>query len=451
MSIITLCSLHSKAIKYMCINGECSQEQASICDDCLQSLHHHDTQEMVQIIPMMDSFTTSRASDRDRIKQLRADFNIQFDKYQADLTRIFEGELRQVRRKMEQLVANLDIYGGMPASAARDTLMKFRVSNFEAIRPDEFRRFYTLYKNGEVHSQIKQANIESTATSLFSEFRGMVADLNSALAGFFSARVFKAFDPEGQSFLKDFGRGMVVYLEKAVVESERNNLNRKEESHAKRLMKEASQLERAGKHEEALAKYNQVIDLSPGYHKAYNNKGIVLRDTGRIEEAIRAFGQSVIADPLWAEGYINLGICYRLNMQLRDSIVQLTKALDLQISIPALYNRAISYTSCERFPEALADIKRAQIMDPSDQDLQIFEGICRSGLGEYDSALHIFTKVAEKNINSDQAFYNQALALRKLNRLKEAETALVRALSLEAKSTVYRDELERVRRDLRLS
>lgn len=83
------CSLHHKAIKYMCINVECKQDRASICDDCLNTTHRHETQEMVQTSSLQDFFSNLRPAERDRITVLRNDFASHFEKYRIELMQIF--------------------------------------------------------------------------------------------------------------------------------------------------------------------------------------------------------------------------------------------------------------------------------------------------------------------------------------------------------------------------
>ncbi len=62
-----------------------------------------------------------------------------------------------------------------------------------------------------------------------------------------------------------------------------------------------------GKHEEALACFEQVIQLDPGNVPAQNNVGYMLQLLGRYQEALAAFEQTLQLDPMYLRAYTNKG------------------------------------------------------------------------------------------------------------------------------------------------
>ncbi|MEI2420821.1 tetratricopeptide repeat protein, partial [Arthrospira platensis SPKY2] len=63
------------------------------------------------------------------------------------------------------------------------------------------------------------------------------------------------------------------------------------------LLKQANQLKRSGKLEEAIALYHQVIDINPHFAWAYHGLGNALAKQGNLDEAVAAYSQSIKINP----------------------------------------------------------------------------------------------------------------------------------------------------------
>ena len=68
-----------------------------------------------------------------------------------------------------------------------------------------------------------------------------------------------------------------------------------------------TELQKAGKLQEAGEQYGQTLQLRPGYAEAENNLGITLAQAGRLQEAVRHFDRALQIDPNQAEVHGNLG------------------------------------------------------------------------------------------------------------------------------------------------
>jgi tetratricopeptide (TPR) repeat protein len=53
----------------------------------------------------------------------------------------------------------------------------------------------------------------------------------------------------------------------------------------------------SGHYEEAISSYDQVLEIKPDFHKAWNNRGIALASLGRYEEAISSYDQALKLKP----------------------------------------------------------------------------------------------------------------------------------------------------------
>ena len=62
-----------------------------------------------------------------------------------------------------------------------------------------------------------------------------------------------------------------------------------------------------GRHEEAIADYDEAIRLNPDYDYAYNNRGVAKKNLGRHEEAITDYDEAIRLKPDYAMIYNNRG------------------------------------------------------------------------------------------------------------------------------------------------
>ena len=65
------------------------------------------------------------------------------------------------------------------------------------------------------------------------------------------------------------------------------------------------------RYEQALAQYDQVLALEPGYAHAHNRRGMVLYRLGRFEEAAASHARAVSLAPKSAEFHTNNGTVMR--------------------------------------------------------------------------------------------------------------------------------------------
>ena len=63
------------------------------------------------------------------------------------------------------------------------------------------------------------------------------------------------------------------------------------------LLKKANQLKRAGKLDEAIDLYHQVIEINPNFAWAYNNLGDAFFKQGKLDEAISEYQRAIKITP----------------------------------------------------------------------------------------------------------------------------------------------------------
>lgn len=94
---------------------------------------------------------------------------------------------------------------------------------------------------------------------------------------------------------------------------------------------------RKGEYDKAIAAFNKIIDLYPGYAVAYNNRGRAHRSKGEYDKAIADFNKAIQLDPnLAAVGYQNLGYAYKALGMRAEAIADFQKCIDLLQDHPSL-------------------------------------------------------------------------------------------------------------------
>ncbi|ABG52350.1 Tetratricopeptide TPR_2 [Trichodesmium erythraeum IMS101] len=96
---------------------------------------------------------------------------------------------------------------------------------------------------------------------------------------------------------------------------------------AGQLLKQANQLKRAGRLDEAIALYYQVIEINPNFAWAYNNLGDALVKQGNLDEAVAYYFESLKLNPNSAWLLYGLGEALAKQGNLEAAIEYLQKAI----------------------------------------------------------------------------------------------------------------------------
>ena len=106
---------------------------------------------------------------------------------------------------------------------------------------------------------------------------------------------------------------------------------------AKEWLKEGAALFKAGQYEEALAAYEQAIQLKPNVAYAYNNKGVILGKLKRYEEELSAYELAIRLAPNYARAYNNKGVVLAGLKRFEEALVAYEQAIQLNPSFAHPY------------------------------------------------------------------------------------------------------------------
>ena len=89
---------------------------------------------------------------------------------------------------------------------------------------------------------------------------------------------------------------------------------------AGQLLKQANQLKRMGKLDEAIATHHQAIQNNPKFHWSHYYLGKALEEQGRLDEAILWYCQAIEINPRFFPGYCRLGQTFYLLTQQNQEL-----------------------------------------------------------------------------------------------------------------------------------
>lgn len=152
-----------------------------------------------------------------------------------------------------------------------------------------------------------------------------------------------------------------------------------------------------GDYERAITDYDRAIALDPQYALAYNNRGNAYDDLADYQRAIADFDQAIALDPEYVEAYNNRGLAYANSKDYERAITDYTQAIALDPQYDkAYYNRGNAYSDLEDYQRAIADYDKALEHNPGYTIAYTNRGNVYTWLGDYERAI---------------ADYDQAIAL----------------------------------------
>ncbi|MDT9204515.1 MULTISPECIES: tetratricopeptide repeat protein [unclassified Limnospira] len=104
------------------------------------------------------------------------------------------------------------------------------------------------------------------------------------------------------------------------------------------LLRQANQLKRSGKLEEAIALYRQVIDINPHLAWAYHGLGNALAKQGNLDEAVACYSEGLKINTHSAWLFYSLGEALAELGDLEAAVEYLKKAIELQPDCYKFYN-----------------------------------------------------------------------------------------------------------------
>ena len=137
-----------------------------------------------------------------------------------------------------------------------------------------------------------------------------------------------------------------------------------------RLFDSAVELERAGRHAEAVAEWGRALAIDGENTKARNNLGMALLNAGASGEAVAQFRKAVDLNPAFLEAHNNLGVALGQLGRFDEAIAHFKLVVEANPEVPqALANLGAALVAAGRAGEAIPYLERLVQANPRSADV----------------------------------------------------------------------------------
>jgi tetratricopeptide (TPR) repeat protein/S1-C subfamily serine protease len=226
-----------------------------------------------------------------------------------------------------------------------------------------------------------------------------------------------------------------------------------------------NQLWRIGRFDQAIAAFEQTIQLNPNSHYAYYGKGLVfgmqgenrqakdayqqatklapdfypawlwlgriLVDLKQYPQALNAYDQAIQLSPKDFVPYVKRGDVLSELKRYSEAISSFNQAIEIQPHPWAYSSRGLAYKQLENYQEAIADYNQALKLNPNDARAYNNRGNTYGKLKEYQAAIADYNQALKLNPNDAEAYYNRGNTYGKLKDYQAAIADYTKALGLD--------------------
>jgi protein O-mannosyl-transferase len=174
----------------------------------------------------------------------------------------------------------------------------------------------------------------------------------------------------------------------------------------------ASILSDRGQLDEAIAHFQKVVEIKPGFAETRNSLGIALGRKGQTDEAIRQFQEALRLKPDYTLAHNNLGIVLLSKGQSDAAISQFQEAIRVKPDNAEAHNSlGVALGRKGQMDEALRQYEEAVRLKPDYTDAHYNLGIALLGKGQGDAAISQFQEAVRLKSDYAEAHYKLGSAL----------------------------------------
>lgn len=190
-----------------------------------------------------------------------------------------------------------------------------------------------------------------------------------------------------------------------------------------------------GKLTEAEASYRRAVALQPNLAGAHNNLGTVLLEEDRLDEAVACYRQALVLQPDYAEALNNLGAALCRLGEVSEGEASIRRALALKPDMAGAYdNLGTALWEQGKFAEAEAGIRHALALAPDFLRAWGNLGALLQDQERFDEAIAVYSHVSRISPGDPDGLNGLAAALAARGDAARALEAILQ--SLQIKETV---------------
>jgi protein O-GlcNAc transferase len=187
----------------------------------------------------------------------------------------------------------------------------------------------------------------------------------------------------------------------------------------------------AGRLDEAIALYRQVLTFDTVNVVAYSNLGAALQQQGRLDEAADCYHRALALAPDLVEALGNLGTVLKLQGKAAEAEVSYRRALSLRPESAVVHcDLGVVLQEQGRLDEAIACYRRAIELQPGFVQALFNLGTALRGIGDLDGSIACYQQALALRPTYSEALCNLGNALKDQGKLEEAIAYYQRAIQI---------------------
>jgi Tfp pilus assembly protein PilF/ubiquinone/menaquinone biosynthesis C-methylase UbiE len=178
------------------------------------------------------------------------------------------------------------------------------------------------------------------------------------------------------------------------------------------LFNQAFALHKEGKLEEAVSRYNQILEINPNYTNAYYNLAIVFQESGEVQKAKVCYEKAIEIDPNLINVHYNLGNLLSDIGEYQKAKVCYEKVIEIDPNFEIAHNNlGAIFQSLKENQKAKVCFEKVIKLNPNLSFTHNNLGIVCQELGEVQKAISCYEKLIEINPNNQNTINSLSLFL----------------------------------------
>ncbi|MBK1989479.1 tetratricopeptide repeat protein [Sphaerospermopsis aphanizomenoides BCCUSP55] len=197
--------------------------------------------------------------------------------------------------------------------------------------------------------------------------------------------------------------------------------NKINSQNATELYNQGNTLLQLQRYEDALAIYEQVVNIKPTYPQGWYGQGKALFKLKKYQESLIAYDKAIQLQPDYLEAWTDRGLVLASLQRYSEAISAFDQALQIKDDYPVLWNaKGDAFRNLHQYNNAIKSYDQAIELQPENYDFWYKKGLSLQNLQQYDDAITAYTKAIELKPDYTAALYNLGNSLVNLNRYEDA-------------------------------